>query len=72
MKEKIIKKVVDVLTNIFWWICKKIVRSQLKFDRFVIKRYLNVETPLYKLWWNAHAKCMQDKLDALYKPYKSN
>ena len=39
-----------------------IVRSLLKFDRKVLKRYLNIETPLYKLWWREHSKHIQRKL----------
>lgn len=43
---------------------KKIVLSMLKFDRFVVKRYFGVETPLYKLWWHNHVAYIQHKLDA--------
>lgn len=40
-----------------------IVLRQANFDRRVIKRYLNLETPLYKLWWKEHCKSIQKKLD---------
>lgn len=35
----------------------------LKFDKKVLKRYFNIETPLYKIWWNTHALYLQKKLD---------
>lgn len=38
-------------------------RSVLKFDRKVVKRYLGIETPLYKLWWNDRKVIMQSRLD---------
>lgn len=39
------------------------VQSVLKFDREVLKRHFNLETPLYKLWWKSHVRAMQRKLD---------
>ncbi len=32
-----------------------VVRSILKFDRYVIKAYTGIETPLYKMWWRQRA-----------------
>jgi hypothetical protein len=32
-------------------VLKTVVRSTLKFDRYVVKKYVGIETPLYKLWW---------------------
>lgn len=40
-----------------------IVKSLLWVAKNVWKRYFNIETPVYKLWWNTHVKCMQKKLD---------
>lgn len=40
------------------------IRSVAKFDRKVVKRYLNIETPLYKLWWSVYKEQMQSKLNA--------
>lgn len=45
------------------------VRFILKFDKKVLKRYFNVETPLYKYWWREHSKCIQRKLDRLHGDY---
>ena len=44
-----------------------IVRSILKFDKRVLKRYFNIETALYKCWWKAHSEYMQKKLDKLHE-----
>lgn len=44
-----------------------IVRSILKFDKRVLKRYFNIETALYKLWWKTHSEYMQKKLDKLHE-----
>lgn len=43
-----------------------IVRSILKFDKKVLKRYFNIETALYKCWWKAHSEHIQKKLDKLH------
>lgn len=43
-----------------------IVRSMLKFDKKVLKRYFNIETALYKYWWKAHSEHIQKKLDKLH------
>lgn len=43
--------------------CRVLVRLQIRFDRFVVKRYLLLETPLYKVWWHFHKETMQRKLD---------
>lgn len=40
-----------------------VVRGMLKFDKQVIKRYMGVETPLYKAWWACHVSYMQQKLN---------
>lgn len=44
-------------------IASKIVRGQLWFDRKFVKRYLGIETPLYKFWWGLHVENTQAKLD---------
>lgn len=43
-----------------------IVRSILKFDKRVLKRYFNIKTALYKCWWKAHSEHIQKKLDKLH------
>lgn len=39
------------------------VRAACKFDRFVLKRYLGIETPLYKVWWRRRSESIQRELD---------
>lgn len=48
-----------------------VVRAMVKFDRFVVKRYFNIETPLYKLWWSNHVVLIQKKLEDERDDYKS-
>lgn len=48
-----------------------VVRTMVKFDRFVVKRYLNIETPLYKFWWSNHAAFVQKKLEGEREDRKS-
>lgn len=42
------------------------LKSVLKFDKKILKRYFNIETPLYKLWWEAHSKSLQKKLNTIH------
>jgi hypothetical protein len=43
------------------------VALALCFDRHVLKRYFNIETPLYKAWWKRHSAKMQVRLDRVHK-----
>lgn len=36
------------------------------------KRYLHIETPLYKLWWKEHSKCMQRKIDRQHPEWQTS
>lgn len=49
--------------HILFVMVRFIVRAMLVFDRKVVKRFLNIETPLYKLWWSNHKEYIQNKLD---------
>lgn len=49
--------------HILFVILRFVVRAMLAFDRKVVKRFLNLETPLYKLWWSNHKEHIQRKLD---------
>lgn len=62
-KEKLRKKFGDALL----WCAKKLVRAALRIDRYVVKRYLNIETPLYKFWWALHVRRTQTALDSQRK-----
>lgn len=54
------------LGNLLVWCIKKSIRFCLWVDRFIVKRYFNLETPIYKIWWRNHAVCMQRKLDKIH------
>jgi hypothetical protein len=43
-------------------ICTQIILGMLWMDRKVIKRYLQLETPLYRLWWKGHVERMDKRL----------
>ena len=44
-----------------------LIMTILRFDRCVVKRYLNIETPIYKWWWNNRVRLIQFKLDKQQK-----
>ena len=46
-----------------YWTAKKIVRSMFWVDRYVIKRYIGIEMPLYKIWWKSHSESIQKELN---------
>lgn len=48
-------------------VCRIILRTLLWIAKKFWKRYFNIETPVYKLWWAAHAKSMQKKLDRCHQ-----
>lgn len=54
------------MKNVINKIGTSIVRFMLRVDRYVIKRYLGIETPLYKAWWANHSQCIQKQLDKLH------
>lgn len=60
-------KALKFLGRVLFIVIRVIVRSMLKFDRYILKRYFNIETPLYKFWWNNHTEAMQRKLNKYYK-----
>lgn len=53
----------ETIGHILFVILRFVVRAILTFDRKVVKRFLNLETPLYKLWWSCHKEHIQNKLD---------
>ena len=55
-----------LLGKLLEWCIKKSIRFCLWVDRFIVKRYLNLETPIYKLWWRNHALALQKKLDKIH------
>ena len=55
-----------LLGKLLEWCIKKSIRCCLWIDRFIVKRYFNLETPIYKLWWRNHALAIQKKLDKIH------
>jgi len=55
-----------LLGKLLEWCIKKSIRFCLWIDRFIVKRYFNMETPIYKLWWRNHALAIQKKLDKIH------
>ena len=51
------------IEGLCYWIAKKTVRSMFWVDRYIIKRYLGLETPLYKIWWRDYSERIQDELN---------
>lgn len=54
------------LGKFLMWCVTKAIRFCLWIDRFIVKRYFNLETPIYKMWWKSHALCLQKKLDKIH------
>lgn len=54
----------ETIGHVSFVMVRFVVRTMLAFDRKVVKRFLNIETPLYKLWWRNHRESLQRKLDA--------
>lgn len=52
-----------IIGHILFVIVRFVVRTMLAFDRKVLKRFLNLETPLYKIWWSNHVEYIQKKLN---------
>lgn len=65
--KKLASRISTVAENILLAVCGIILRSLLWVARNVWKRYLGIETPVYKLWWKAHAENMQKKLDECHQ-----
>lgn len=50
-------------------VCAAVGKALLWLSRRVWKRYLGIETPLYKWWWKRHSEYMQQKLDDAHSPF---
>lgn len=58
-----VKIILQAIGNGLVCIVRMVLCNVLKFDKKVLKRYFNIETPLYKVWWDSHALYLQKKLD---------
>lgn len=45
------------------WCLRTYINAQVRFDRKVLKRYLGIETPFYRIWHSQNVKIMQRKLN---------
>ncbi len=68
-EQSIGEKTLHLLCDILVLIIGKAVRFQLWIDRKIIKKYLQIETPLYRCWHRNYAKSMQRKLDRAHGNY---
>lgn len=64
---RIANDVLHIACDFLMAIIRIIIRALLWLARKIWKRYFNIETPLYKLWWEAHTKNMQKKLDKCHQ-----
>lgn len=55
--------VVVFVWEIIHVIVKNMLKGILRFDRYVLKRYFNIETPVYKYWWKCNVKYVQRKIN---------
>lgn len=58
-----------LLCDMLIYIAEKAVKGQLWIDRKIVKRYLHMETPLYRIWHKNYARSMQRKLDIAHSNY---
>lgn len=65
--EKLMSRILFLATDILIVICRIIVKSLLWVAKHFWKRYFNIETPIYKLWWKTHAERMQEKLNLIHQ-----
>lgn len=69
--KQLMNKTLHVIGHVLFICLKWTVKMILRFDRKVLKRHFNLETPLYKLWWSNHTIAMQEKLDKCHKLKKA-
>lgn len=58
-----LKYIIEIIFNALMCSTKKTVRAIAWFDRKVVKRYLGLETPMYKLWWKCNMENLQNKIN---------
>lgn len=58
-----LKYATELLGSVLMWFLVKIMRGITWFDRKVIKRYLGIETPIYKLWWKCNVENLQNQIN---------
>lgn len=65
--EKLTQRILSIMGKLLMVLCRVIVKSLLWIAKHFWKRYFDIETPIYRLWWKAHAKSMQKKLDRCHQ-----
>lgn len=66
-QSKLTSRISSVLIGILKTVFRATLRTLLWLAKNVWKRYFNIETPIYKLWWSAHAERMQKQLDKCHQ-----
>lgn len=64
---RITNDALHIMCDFLMAICRIIMRTLLWIAKHIWKRYFGIETPVYRLWWKAHAKSMQKKLDRCHQ-----
>lgn len=67
--KKIISYISKLTHDILIAVLRIIIKSLLWIAKHFWKRYFGIETPVYKLWWKAHAVSMQKKLDNAHRTF---
>lgn len=60
---KKIKSALCLLGELMFYLLSLILKGIMRFDRYVLKRYLHIETPMYKFWWKNYVRIMQVELN---------
>lgn len=64
---RIANDILHIVCDFLMATLRVILKTLLWIAKNIWKRYFNIETPVYKLWWTAHAKSMQKKLDRCHQ-----
>lgn len=59
------------LVELLWLIIRIIVELSTEFSIRVLKRYLNIETPLYKRYWEKRSEWIQKTIDRAHPEFKT-
>lgn len=54
--------VANSLSEFVSFLFKKTVFASLWVSKKILKRYLHIELPLYRLWWQQHSEYMQREI----------
>lgn len=63
-------KIMHLLCDTVMLVIESVVRLMLWTSRKILKKYLNIETPLYKMWWKNNCKRVQKLLDKEHSEFE--